>query len=76
MKETQKSKTRKLKTPKEMHQSAVIIAKDQNPAVGMQDLLGDKLRAYYDKVASEPVPDRFELLLKQLELKTSPKKPR
>lgn len=42
--------------------------------VPMQDLLGDKLRAYYDEVTREPVPDRFELLLKELEARSSPKK--
>ncbi len=42
--------------------------------VAMQDLLGDKLRAYYDQVAREPVPDRFEQLLKQLEARSTTKK--
>jgi hypothetical protein len=49
--------------------------KPATPAVPMQDLLGDKLRAYYDEVAKEPVPDRFEQLLKQLEASSSSKKP-
>jgi Anti-sigma factor NepR len=37
--------------------------------IGMHDLLGNKLRDYYDQVAREPVPDRFVQLLKQLEAK-------
>jgi Anti-sigma factor NepR len=50
--------------------------KDQNGAlVPMQDLLGDKLRTYYDEVAREPVPDRFEQLLKELEARSPSKKP-
>ncbi len=43
--------------------------------VAMQDLLGDKLRAYYNEVAREPVPDRFEQLLKQLEARSTSEKP-
>jgi|JI8StandDraft_1071087.scaffolds.fasta_scaffold1137617_1 hypothetical protein len=42
--------------------------------VAMQDLLGEKLRAYYDQFAREPVPDRFTVLLKQLEARGVPKK--
>ena len=44
------------------------------PKPAMQDMLGDKLRSYYDKMASEPVPDRFERLLKELELSQSSQK--
>lgn len=43
-------------------------------SVPMQDLLGEKLRAYYDEVVREPVPDRFEQLLKELEDRSNPKK--
>ncbi len=42
--------------------------------VPMHDLVGEKLRAYYDQMANEPVPDRFELLLKQLEAKNKEEK--
>ncbi len=31
--------------------------------------IGRKLRAYYDQLAAEPVPDRFKTLLEQLERK-------
>jgi hypothetical protein len=38
------------------------------------DLIGQRLRNYYDEVAKQPVPDRFMDLLNQLEAKTSSKK--
>ena len=38
------------------------------------DLIGQRLRNYYDEVAKQPVPDRFMDLLSQLEAKTSSKK--
>ena len=38
------------------------------------DLIGQRLRNYYDEVATQPVPDRFVDLLNQLEAKTSLKK--
>jgi Anti-sigma factor NepR len=51
------------------------IAQNQNASgtskkMQMYDLIGEKLRAYYDEVASEPVPDRFEQLLRELEAKS------
>jgi hypothetical protein len=39
------------------------------------DLIGQRLRNFYDEVAQQPVPDRFVELLNQLEAKSSPKKP-
>jgi hypothetical protein len=38
-------------------------------AVGssVERAIGSRLRAYYDEVAREPVPDRFVELLKQLD---------
>jgi hypothetical protein len=38
------------------------------------DLIEKRLRAYYDEVAEQPVPDRFVKLLNRLEAKSSPKK--
>ncbi len=38
------------------------------------DLIGRKLRDYYDEVAQQPVPDRFVELLQRLDSKTSEKK--
>lgn len=51
------------------------ITPNQAGKVAMHDLLGDKLRAYYDGVANEPVPDRFVQLLMELEAKSHQKKP-
>ena len=36
---------------------------------GVQTAIGTRLRAYYDEVAKESIPDRFVELLKQLETK-------
>lgn len=41
----------------------------------VSDLIGQRLRNYYNIVAEQPVPDRFLDLLNQLEAATSPKKP-
>jgi hypothetical protein len=38
------------------------------------DMIGRRLRDYFDEVAKQPVPDRFLELLNQLDSKTSPKK--
>jgi hypothetical protein len=35
----------------------------------VQTAIGNRLRAYYDEVAKQPVPDRFVELLKQLDSK-------
>ena len=39
----------------------------------VHDMIGTRLRDYYDDVARQPVPDRFVELLKQLESKTAKK---
>ena len=39
------------------------------------DLIGQRLRNFYDEVAQQPVPERFVELLNQLEAKSSQKKP-
>ena len=41
---------------------------------GASDMIGKRLRAYYQGIASEPVPERFLDLLNELEAKTAPKK--
>ena len=38
------------------------------------DMIGRRLRDYFDEVAKQPVPDRFLQLLNQLDSKSSPKK--
>ena len=40
----------------------------------IHDLIGQRLRNFYDEVAKQPVPDRFMDLLNQLEAKSSLKK--
>ena len=46
-------------------------SKDKRADIGLEPLLqahiGRKLREFYDCAVSEPVPDRFKLLLDQLE---------
>ncbi len=42
----------------------------------VSDLIGQRLRNYYNTVAEQPVPDRFLDLLSQLEAASSTKKPR
>jgi hypothetical protein len=44
-------------------------------ALAPHDLIGRKLREFYDQAAAEPVPDRFTALLDQLERESSGKKP-
>jgi hypothetical protein len=43
-------------------------AKKRNPNV--KDHIGRQLRALYDEVASQPVPDRFMELLDRLDVKS------
>jgi len=40
----------------------------------VSDLIGERLRTFYEEVAKQPVPDRFVELLKQLEATSAPKK--
>ena len=40
----------------------------------VHDMIGRRLRDYFDEVAKQPVPDRFVELLNQLDSKTSSKK--
>jgi Anti-sigma factor NepR len=41
----------------------------------ISDIIGRRLRNYYDEVAAQPVPDRFLELLERLEARSLPKKP-
>lgn len=45
-----------------------------NPKPKVYDLIGKRLRGYFDDVASQPVPDRFVDLLNQLAAKAPGKK--
>ncbi len=49
-----------------MHQS---LAKPD-----VSDLIGERLRSFYDDVAKQPVPDRFLDLLSQLQAASPPEK--
>lgn len=40
----------------------------------VSDLIGQRLRNYYQEVASEPIPDRFMDLLNQLDAASAKKK--
>ena len=40
----------------------------------VSDLIGQRLKSYYDELAAQPVPDRFLDLLDQLESTARPKK--
>jgi Anti-sigma factor NepR len=75
MTEKRRSKTRLPGDPNKVTPVNMTQPKQDTLPIAMQDLLGDKLRAYYNEVAREPVPDRFEQLLKELEARSSPKKP-
>lgn len=50
------------------------LTSPSNAKPAVHDLIGQKLRAYYDEVTKLPVPDRFAELLNQLEMKTQQKK--
>ncbi len=40
----------------------------------VSDVIGHRLKSYYDELAAQPVPDRFLDLLDQLESASLPKK--
>ncbi len=40
----------------------------------VSDLIGERLRSFYDDVAKQPVPDRFLDLLNQLQAASPPEK--
>jgi Anti-sigma factor NepR len=54
----------------------MISAPETYGKLQAHELIGRKLREYYDEVAKQPVPDRFSALLDQLEGKSAGKKPR
>ncbi len=49
-----------------------MIKTSSKPQVA--DLIGQRLRNYYEEVASEPIPDRFMDLLNQLDAASAGKK--
>ena len=60
--------------PAKRNEKLMTFASPSNAKPAVHDLIGQKLRAYYDEVTKLPVPDRFSELLNQLELKTQQKK--
>lgn len=58
---------------KKMKDCEAMVGADRDPPNGpklepvAQNALGRELRAMYDQIVSEPVPDRFIRLLEQLE---------
>ena len=67
-----KNKTEKLLNLSEKNKA--MIQTSSKPQV--VDLIGQRLKTYYEDVANEPVPDRFMDLLKQLEQSTPVKAPK
>ena len=53
-------------------QTKLAVAASGKPQV--YDIIGTRLRGYFDEVAKQPVPDRFLELLKQFDATSKPKK--
>jgi Anti-sigma factor NepR len=64
-------KKAKGKSRKMIDRTSTTSATGSKPPV--YDIIGSRLRDYYDDVAKQPVPDRFMDLLMQLEAKTAKK---
>ncbi len=63
----------KPKTAKSGNKNETMKPTSTMPEVS--DLIGQRLRNYYEEVAKEPVPDRFLDLLHELEVASAAKKP-
>jgi Anti-sigma factor NepR len=70
MSDVEKKKGSALKSGKKIEK---MIHPSTKPEVA--DLIGQKLRTFYDDIAKQPVPDRFVELLNQLEAASTRKKP-
>jgi hypothetical protein len=64
-----RTKAKPAKKNANMNQSPAMPAKPR-----ISDVIGSRLRTYYDEVARQPVPGRFLDLLDQLESKNRAKK--
>ena len=53
-------------------QTKLAVVASGKPQV--YDIIGTRLRGYFDEVAKQPVPARFLELLKQLDATSKPKK--
>lgn len=65
-------KTKKGSAPKLSNKKDSMQQSLAKPEVS--DLIGERLRTFYDDVAKQPVPDRFLDLLNQLQAASSPEK--
>jgi Anti-sigma factor NepR len=68
-------KTAKAATPNDKTEKKIKKMNHAPNQPEIYDLIGQRLRTFYDEVAQQPVPDRFMDLLNQLEAKSSEKKP-
>jgi Anti-sigma factor NepR len=69
MVDDEKKKSKAAKPDNKIEDKMMTSAKPE-----VSDLIGQRLRNYYDEVAKQPVPDRFLELLNQLEAASAPKK--
>jgi Anti-sigma factor NepR len=67
------NKARKTNKPAKKKTEAMSYSASAKPQIS--DIIGRRLRTYYDEVAAQPVPDRFIELLARMEGKSRPKKP-
>ena len=58
-----------------LHMTTATQGAKPMPDLGANSAIGKRLKAYYDDVASEPVPDRFLSLLDALDAAESASKP-
>lgn len=65
-------KKKVIKAPIVNEKNERMIKTSAKPQVS--DLIGQRLRNYYEEVASEPIPDRFMDLLNQLDAASAAKK--
>jgi Anti-sigma factor NepR len=64
-----------MKKEKEEGPAMIVVSRGRRADAGkkravdgsVEKAIGSRLRAYYDEVAREPVPDRFVTLLKRLD---------
>ena len=63
------SKTRKMAKRKNVTE---VMTHAQMARPQASDLIGQRLRGFYDQIAQQPVPDRFLELLNRLEAKDAP----
>jgi hypothetical protein len=67
-----KNKQKRKKRESMIELTRSVTATSGKPPV--YDMIGRRLRDYFDEVAKQPVPDRFLELLNQLDSKTSGKR--